>query len=105
MNNATLRIVGVSGEYIEAKEHTVIKAGQIVGEFGSVVSELEFMTATLHPTETQVSLTYARNDVPLKTAATSDPARAVADSIEKNRNRPNLLPNPTPPSTPYSAAT
>lgn len=94
LNNATLRIVGVSGEYIEAKEHTVIKAGQIVGEFGSVVSELEFMTATLHPTETQVSLTYARNDVPLKTAATSDPARAVADSIEKPQPaKPTPKPN------------
>lgn len=83
LNNATLRIVGVPGKYIEAKEHTVIKAGQIVGEFGPVVSELEFMTATLHPTETQVSLTYARNDVRISAAATSDPARAVADSIEE----------------------
>ncbi|WP_431496258.1 autotransporter outer membrane beta-barrel domain-containing protein [Pseudomonas brassicacearum] len=83
LNNATLRIVGVSGEYIEAREHTVIKAGQIVGEFGPVISELKFMTATLHPTATQVSLTYVRNKVPFGAAATSDPARAVADSIEE----------------------
>ena len=83
LNSATLKIVGVPGKYIDAKEHTVIKAGQIVGEFGTVISELKFMTTTLHPTATQVSLTYARNKVPFEAAATSDPARAVADSIEE----------------------
>ncbi|WVV48056.1 autotransporter outer membrane beta-barrel domain-containing protein [Pseudomonas sp. NA13] len=96
MNNATLKIVGVPGKYIDAKEHTVIKAGQIVGEFGMVISELKFMTATLHPTATQVSLTYARNAVPIEAAAISDYGRAIATSIEE--------PQPIKPATEPNAA-
>ncbi|QGA52865.1 autotransporter domain-containing protein [Pseudomonas brassicacearum] len=96
LNNATLKIVGVPGKYIDAKEHTVIKAGQIVGEFGMVISELKFMTATLHPTATQVSLTYARNAVPIEAAAISDYGRAIATSIEE--------PQPIKPATEPNAA-
>ena len=83
LNNATLTVAGVPGEYIEAREHTVIRARTIEGAFGTVSSKLAFMTATLTPTDTQVSLTYARNDVPLKEAATSDNGRAFTASIEE----------------------
>ncbi|WP_434579311.1 autotransporter outer membrane beta-barrel domain-containing protein [Pseudomonas sp. Z5-35] len=83
LNNATLKIVGVPGEYVGAKEHTVIKAGQIIGAFGPVISELPYMTATMHSTATQVSLSYARTGLPINVAATSDPARSVADSINE----------------------
>lgn len=83
LNNATLTVTGVPGEYIEAREHTVIRAGTIEGAFGTVSSTLAFMTATLTSTDTQVSLTYARNDVPLREAATSDNGRAFTASIEE----------------------
>ena len=83
LNNATLTVAGVPGEYIEAREHTVIRAGTIEGAFGTVSSTLAFMTATLTSTDTQVSLTYARNDVPLREAATSDNGRAFTVSIEE----------------------
>lgn len=82
LNNATLTVAGVPGEYIEAREHTVIRAGKIEGTFGTVSSNLAFMTATLSPTDTQVNLTYARNDVPLKQAATTENGQEFAAHIE-----------------------
>ena len=97
LNNATLTVAGVPGEYIEAREHTVIRARAIEGAFGTVSSTLAFMTATLIPTDTQVSLTYARNDVPLKEAATSDNGRAFTASVEE--------PQPVKPSEPIAVPT
>lgn len=82
LNNATLTVAAVPGEYIEAREHTVIRAGKIEGAFGTVSSNLAFMTATLSPTDTHVNLTYARNDVPLKQAATTENAQEFAAHIE-----------------------
>lgn len=82
LNNATLTVAGVPGEYIEAREHTVIRAGKIEGTFGTVSSNLAFMTATLSPTDTHVNLTYARNDVPLKQAATTENGQEFAAHIE-----------------------
>lgn len=82
LNNATLTVAGVPGEYIEAREHTVIRAGKIEGAFGTVSSNLAFMTATLSPTDTQVNLTYARNDVPITQAATTENGQEFAAHIE-----------------------
>ncbi len=82
LNNATLTVAGVPGEYIEAREHTVIRAGKIEGTFGTVSSNLAFMTATLSPTDTHVNLTYARNDVPITQAATTENGQEFAAHIE-----------------------
>ncbi|MEN2395046.1 autotransporter outer membrane beta-barrel domain-containing protein [Pseudomonas halotolerans] len=82
LNNATLTVAGVPGEYIETREHTVIRAGKIEGAFGTVSSKLAFMTATLTPTDTQVHLTYARNDVPFEQAATTENGQEFATHIE-----------------------
>lgn len=82
LNNATLTVAAVPGEYIEAREHTVIRAGKIEGAFGTVSSNLAFMTATLSPTDTQVNLTYARNDVPITQAATTENGQEFAAHIE-----------------------
>lgn len=82
LNNATLAVAGAPGEYIEAREHTVIRAGKIEGTFGTVSSNLAFMTATLSPTDTQVNLTYARNDVPITQAATTENGQEFAAHIE-----------------------
>ncbi|TWC14511.1 MULTISPECIES: autotransporter domain-containing protein [unclassified Pseudomonas] len=83
LNNATLRISTASGEYVGTSEHTVINASKVEGEFGQIISELAFMTATPHYLGTQVGLTYARNDVPLEAVATSDNGREFAASIEE----------------------
>ncbi|WP_256244283.1 autotransporter domain-containing protein [Pseudomonas sp. NFACC45] len=94
LNNATLTVAGVPGEYIETREHTVIRAGKIEGAFGTVSSKLAFMTATLTPTDTQVNLTYARNDVPIEEAASSENGREFAAHIEERQ--PVKPPAPAP---------
>ncbi|MCI0992719.1 autotransporter outer membrane beta-barrel domain-containing protein [Pseudomonas corrugata] len=83
LNNAALTISSAPGEYVGTREHTVINASKVEGEFGHVTSDLAFMTATPHYLETQVNLTYARNDVPLEAVATSDNGREFAASIEE----------------------
>lgn len=82
LNNATLKIAAAPGEYIGTSKHIVIDAGKVEGEFGTIVSELAFMTATPDYTGTQVGLTYARNDIPLEEVATSDNGREFAASLE-----------------------
>ncbi|MBC3349403.1 autotransporter domain-containing protein [Pseudomonas sp. SWRI196] len=94
LNNATLTVAGVPGEYIETREHTVIRAGKIEGALGTVSSKLAFMTATLTPTDTQVNLTYARNAVPIEEAANSENGREFATHIEERQ--PVKPPAPAP---------
>ena len=83
LNDATLRIDAVQVEDMGTSEHTVIRAGAIEGEFGTVISNLTFMTATPHYSGTEVGLTYARNDIPLEAAAKSDNAREFVASIHE----------------------
>lgn len=83
LDNATLKINAAPGEYVGTSEHTVIEASRVEGEFGQVINDLAFMTATPNYLGTQVNLTYARNDVPLEALATSDNARNFAAHIEE----------------------
>lgn len=83
LNNATLKIAAAPGEYIGTSKHIVIDADKVEGEFGTVVSDLAFMTATPNYTGTQVGLTYTRNDIPLEDAATTDNGRRFTTSIEE----------------------
>ena len=93
LDNATLTIRAAPGEYVGTSEHTVINASKVEGEFGQVTSDLAFMTATPHYLETQVNLTYARNDVPLEAVATSDNGREFAASIEEPQPAPSVTPS------------
>ncbi|MCE0462726.1 autotransporter domain-containing protein [Pseudomonas uvaldensis] len=92
LKNATLKIDAAPGEYLDSREHTVIKASRVEGEFGNVVNELAYMTATPRYEATQVNLIYARNDVPLDAAATSDNGREFA----ANAREPQAIPAPEP---------
>lgn len=83
LNNAALTISSAPGEYVGTREHTVINASKVEGEFGQVTSDLAFMTATPHYLETQVNLTYARNDVPVESLAASKNGREFAVHIEE----------------------
>ncbi|WP_331275352.1 MULTISPECIES: autotransporter outer membrane beta-barrel domain-containing protein [Pseudomonas] len=83
LGNATLKVVSVQGEYIGTGKHTVIDAKQVVGQFGKVDSELVFMDVTAdYSNETQVSLTYVRNGVPLTQATSTDNGLSVVEAIE-----------------------
>jgi outer membrane autotransporter protein len=83
LGNASLKIVNVPGEYIGTSNHVVIDAKKVDGEFGAIVNELAFMTATVDYTAKQVGLTYTRNEVPFEDAATTDNARKFVASIEE----------------------
>jgi outer membrane autotransporter protein len=83
LGNASLKIVNVPGEYIDTSNHVVIDAKKVDGEFGAIVNELAFMTATVDYTAKQVGLTYTRNEVPFEDAATTDNARKFVASIEE----------------------
>ncbi|NUT86599.1 autotransporter outer membrane beta-barrel domain-containing protein [Pseudomonas corrugata] len=83
LDNATLKINAAPGEYVGTNEHTVINASRVEGEFGQVISELAFMTATPRYLETQVNLTYARNEVPIESLAATKNAREFAAHIDE----------------------
>jgi outer membrane autotransporter protein len=93
LEGATLNVVAVPGEYPQSRQYKIIEAGKIEGEFGKVLNNLAFMTATPQYNKKSVGLTYARNGEPLASVATTDNGRAVADSIVEP-------PVPTPSTTP-----
>ncbi|MBN6772184.1 autotransporter domain-containing protein [Pseudomonas granadensis] len=99
---ATLNIVAAQGEYPQSSQYTILEAGAVEGEFGSIRNNLAFMTATLQYHKKSVGLTYARNDVALEEVATTDAGRAVAESIvEPVAPSPSALQTSTP--TPATA--
>lgn len=82
LDNASLTVNAMPGEYPLTHHYTVLEANKVDGTFGQVSSNLAFMTPTLSYTDTTVGLTYARNDVPLAAFATTENSRALANSIE-----------------------
>nr|WP_241015517.1 autotransporter outer membrane beta-barrel domain-containing protein [Pseudomonas frederiksbergensis] len=82
LSNAGLNVIGLPGNYAQSTVHTVLNAGMIEGEFGQVTSSLAFMTPKVSYSDTQVVLTYTRNDVPLETVATSASGQALARSVD-----------------------
>lgn len=94
LNDATLRIDAVEVENMGTSQHTVIRAKQIEGKFGTVIDNLPFMTATPHYNGTEVGLAYARNDVPLKAAAKNENAERFTGGIEKPQRVTALPPKP-----------
>ena len=84
LGNATLKISAAPGEYIDSRSHIVIEANKVEGTFAKIDSGLKFMKATVdYSNEKQVGLTYARNNVPLKEAATSKNGQNFAASVEE----------------------
>ncbi|SCW87066.1 MULTISPECIES: autotransporter domain-containing protein [unclassified Pseudomonas] len=94
LNDATLRIDAVQVEDMGTSEHTVIRAKQIEGAFGTIINNLPFMTATPHYSGTEVGLTYARNGVPLNAAAKNENAERLAGSIKEPQTATPLPPKP-----------
>ncbi|MBK5526672.1 autotransporter domain-containing protein [Pseudomonas sp. TH06] len=100
LGGATLKVVAVPGEYPATSPYKIIEAAKVDGEFGTIVNDLAFMTATPQYNKKSVGLTFARNDVPLKSVATTDSGRAVAGSIVEPQ-----VPSSPAPSTPLTAST
>lgn len=101
LDNAILKIAAVPGEYIDTSRHIVIDADKVEGEFGKIVNDLAYMTATVdYTTGKQVGLTYTRNNVPLEQAATTDNGQALAISILAPAPEPVVTATaPQPPAT------
>ena len=97
LEGATLNVVAVPGEFPQSRQYKIIEAGKIEGEFGKVVNNLAFMTATPQYNKKSVGLTYARNGEPLASVATTGNGRSVGDSIvEPQAPAPSATPTPTP---------
>ncbi|WP_435034131.1 autotransporter outer membrane beta-barrel domain-containing protein [Pseudomonas neuropathica] len=97
LEGATLNVVAASGEYPPSKQYKIIEAGNVEGEFGKVLNNLAFMTATPQYNKKSVGLTYARNGEPLASVATTGNGRSVADSIVEPQT-------PAPSETPLTAS-
>jgi subtilase-type serine protease len=101
LEGATLNVVAVPGEYPQSRQYKIIEAGKVEGEFGKVLNNLAFMTATPQYNKKSVGLTYARNGESLSSAATTDNARVVAESIiDPTAPAPSATPTPLTASAP-----
>ncbi|MBV4486046.1 autotransporter domain-containing protein [Pseudomonas sp. SWRI153] len=97
LDGATLRVVAAAGNYPASSQYKILEAAEVKGKFGTVVNDLAFMTATPQYNKKSVGLLYARNDLPLTSAATSDNAQAIAASIiEPQAPSPSAVPTPAP---------
>ncbi|MFJ7797344.1 autotransporter domain-containing protein [Pseudomonas sp. NPDC096950] len=88
LGGSTLKIVAVPGDYPQRSRYTIIEANEVEGKFGEVLNDLAFMTPALRYNKKSVGLTYARNEVPLESLATSDNGREFA----KNITEPEQIP-------------
>ncbi len=101
LDDATLRIVATPGEYPSSRQYKIIEAGSVEGKFGAIVNDLAFMTATPQYNKKSVGLTYARNGESLSSAATTNNARGVAESIvDPTAPAPSATPTPLTASAP-----
>lgn len=100
LKGATLKVVAVAGEYPQSSQYKIIEASKVEGQFGTILNDLAFMTATPQYNKKSVGLTYARNEVSLPSVATTDNGRAVAESIEEPS-----IPHRPPISAPLPATT
>ncbi|QVW27007.1 autotransporter domain-containing protein [Pseudomonas hormoni] len=79
--NASLNVVAQPGNYSASNEYTVLRAGKVDGDFGRVTSNLAYMTPTLSRSDTEVTLKYARNGLPLGEFATNDNSQKFGQSV------------------------
>ncbi|MGF6126286.1 outer membrane autotransporter protein [Pseudomonas frederiksbergensis] len=89
LGGATLKIVAMPGEYPLSSRYTIIEAKEKVeGKFDKVLNDLAFMAPSLRYNTKSVGMTYARNEVPIESLATSDNGREFA----KNISEPERIP-------------
>ncbi|KOY01992.1 autotransporter outer membrane beta-barrel domain-containing protein [Pseudomonas nunensis] len=88
LGGSTLKIVAVPGEYPQSSRYTLIEANEVEGKFGKVLNDLAFMTPAVRYNKKSVGLTYARNEVPIESLATSDNGREFAKNIDEPQTAP-----------------
>lgn len=63
--NATLNVVALPGSYSTSTEDTVLRSSKVQGKFDRVTSNLAYLSPKLSYSDTEVTLKYARNKLPL----------------------------------------
>ncbi|MCU1776678.1 autotransporter outer membrane beta-barrel domain-containing protein [Pseudomonas sp. 14P_5.3_Bac1] len=81
LNGAALVINPASGTYPWQSHYTVLQAGSITGQFGTVTSDYAFLTPSLDYSPTQVGLTYTRNDIAFNQFASTGNGASAANSL------------------------
>ncbi|WP_456255538.1 autotransporter outer membrane beta-barrel domain-containing protein [Pseudomonas iridis] len=105
LDGATLRVVAAPGEYPPTGSYKIIEAAKVEGEFGTILNDLAFMTAKPLYNKKSVGLTYSRNENPLKSAATTNNAASIAESIvEPRAPLQPTVPAPAPLTAPTSTS-
>lgn len=105
LDGATLRVVAAPGEYPPTGSYKIIEAAKVEGEFGTILNDLAFMTAKPLYNKKSVGLTYSRNENPLTSAATTNNAASIAESIvEPQAPLQPTVPAPAPLTAPAPAA-
>jgi outer membrane autotransporter protein len=82
LGNSTLQLT-TAGDYPKSSQHTILTAGNVVGEFGRIENDLAFMTPTLKYEEKKVGLTFSRNEEKVENAASSENAGEIGKQIDQ----------------------
>lgn len=82
-NSATVQVLAENGTYNPRTEYTILtSANGITGSFGSVSSNLAFLTPRLRYTSNEITLTLYRNDIRFAAVAATRNQVAVANAVE-----------------------
>ncbi|MGX7707293.1 autotransporter domain-containing protein [Methylobacterium sp. Gmos1] len=83
IQGGTVQVLASSGNYDPRTRYTILSANNgVAGTFGSVSSNLAFLTPTLRYQPTEVDLTLTRNDTPFAAIAQTRNQAAVAGGIQ-----------------------
>jgi outer membrane autotransporter protein len=87
------------------RQHTVIKAGKLEGRFASISTNLALLTATAHYSQTQVGVTYTRNDVNLGDLGNTSNGHNAGEALDPwiSPSPPAPAPAPVKPPEPIAA--
>ncbi|WP_028620404.1 autotransporter outer membrane beta-barrel domain-containing protein [Pseudomonas sp. Ant30-3] len=84
IEGSTLKVHATPGGELPLNGNlTIIEAKKVIGEFGNIETNLAFFTVKPRYELKNVGLAYARNDVPIKSLATTDNARELGENIEE----------------------
>ncbi|MDD0843064.1 autotransporter domain-containing protein [Pseudomonas sp. Gutcm_11s] len=82
LGGSSLNILAGAGSWSPSTSYSIVQAASLNGTFGSVSSNLAFLTPELSYSATGVDLTMARNDISYVSVAETYNQRAVADALE-----------------------
>ncbi len=83
LNGGTVAVLAESGAYRVSTDYTILTAGAVTGTFGSVTSNLAFLTPSLSYDATSVFLRLTRNSTSFADVALPGNERAVASAIDR----------------------